>query len=78
MTMKEPQRFGAFITAIIGFVVGLLLFLADIRSSGAAPQTLRLKFGLSGISEAGILLMLISMGAAAWLFIAEKRGRSGA
>lgn len=76
--MTEPRRFGTLITAVVSFAVGLLLFLMDIRSSGEAPQTFRVKFELTETSEAGIVLMLISMGVATWLFIVGKRARSGA
>lgn len=78
MTMTEPRRSGTLIAAVFGFVVGLLLFLMDVRSSAVGLQTLRLKIELTEISEAGITLMLICTGVATWLLIAGKRGTSGA
>ncbi|OGU32989.1 MAG: hypothetical protein A2X67_01885 [Ignavibacteria bacterium GWA2_55_11] len=76
--MTEPKSFGLLMTSVVGFVIGMFLFLLDVRSSGEALQTLRLKFEPSTISETGFIITMISMGAAAWLFTARKRGRSGA
>ncbi|MBI5463593.1 MAG: hypothetical protein HY966_01410 [Ignavibacteriales bacterium] len=73
--MTEPSRFNIKICAAVGFVVGLLLFLKDVHSSGEAPQTLRLSVELTEISELGIVFMLLSLITVAWLYILERKGK---
>lgn len=71
--MTEPSRFNLKMYAAVGFVIGLLLFLNDVHSSGEAPQTFRLSVELTKISELGIVLMLLSLITVAWLYILERK-----
>ncbi|MBI3587448.1 MAG: hypothetical protein HY088_09995 [Ignavibacteriales bacterium] len=73
--MTEPSRFNLKMCAAVSFVIGLLLFLKDVHSSGEAPQTFRLSVELTKISELGIVLMLLSLITVAWLYIVEKKGK---
>lgn len=71
--MKESSRFNLKMYAAVNFVIGLLLFLKDVHSTGEAPQTFRLSVELSEISGLGIVFMFLSLIAGVWLYIVEKK-----
>ncbi len=73
--MTESSRFNLKMYAAVSFVVGLLLFLKDVHSTGEAPQTFRLSVELSEISGLGIVFMALSLITAVWLHIVERKGK---
>lgn len=71
--MIETGRIGLQVSAALCFVVGLLIFLNSVQSSGEAPQTFRLFVEFTELTGLGIALMVISLAAVAWLFFEGRK-----
>jgi hypothetical protein len=71
--MKESRwQAGLMITAFC-FIVGLLLFLTEVHSTGEAPQRFDITISWSAVSVAGALLVVVAAIGAVVLYLSERR-----
>ncbi len=55
------------------FILGLLLFLSDVHSTGEAPQRFDITISWSAVSVAGALLIVVAAIGAVVLYLSERR-----
>ncbi len=58
--MLEQRRTGFQVAAWMSFVVGLLFFLFETRSTGEAPETFKLAVPLNMVSIGGATLAIVA------------------
>jgi hypothetical protein len=71
--MLEQTRTGFQVAAWVSFVVGLLVFLIETRSTGAAPETFKLTVSLNIVSIGGASLALIAAIALVVLYFGDLK-----
>lgn len=71
--MREPTRIWLQVTAVVCFVVGLMLFLNETRSTGEAPQTFKLIISTSTLSIIGVALVLVGAAAFGVLYLVGRK-----
>jgi hypothetical protein len=71
--MSESKRVVLRITAFVCFVLGLMLFLFETRSTGEAPQTFKLIVSSNPLAFVGAAIAALAAAALVALYLWERK-----